>query len=690
MDAPAGEVRSPQQEERPKVKRTRVALACQRCRSRKQKCDGAQDSCSTCTSLGLRCHYKPQLYPRPDQKRVYISALEGRIAELESLLAGLGHDTVSNDHWRSENPFDGDGQTPQPDEDVVVTGSTGVASSSPSTDRDGNSTVSMGRVFSSIIKTRKTSASDAWKEEGSLTSENTSELVEKMGRMFVSPEIASRLLEGWIKYLSTQYPVIHTPQLRELHARRDKGLDVFEESILHLVYANSGRVLEVMGDTGFFYTDQHYEAALQNLDAVLELGDARSAAYLLLLALYCLRRPRDPGAWTLAGLAVRLCIELDMHRKPHNNSEITMERELNVRIFWSCYYLDRGVSVALGRPPAIADDDIDVEFPISIDEDVEDQEILRQAAKDVADGTIRPPSSLTPFIHFIELRRIESKIEHAIYRANKQTKTTSEVVQNFLAQLMSWKEAIPSEYYDRVNTKTGPYIGIDAFMIPFYKVVRLLLYPQLSEPDLNLHYLKVCADASAGICQAYKRLHRIYGADCSPFAVQSLFLSGLTLIHCTWLAPRSFLDVVGAITDCNLMLYVIAERCPPAQKYRDVFDRIKTNVIDAIAQGNHQSTRMTGILDNEMTERCRELDEGLASTVRTDYSQIISDLAKDRRRIESADNGNTARLDFNMLSGPMMDYGLGYAHGSFMDYAFMDNLEEFNGLMSADWELPSG
>jgi hypothetical protein len=107
----------------------------------------------------------------------------------------------------------------------------------------------------------------------------------------------------------------------------------------------------------------------------LDLRDARAAVYLLLLALYCLRGPRDPGAWTIAGLAVRLCIELGLHRKSVTG-EISMERELEVRIFWSCYYLDRGISVALGkfastreepaltspgRPPAISDDDIDVE-----------------------------------------------------------------------------------------------------------------------------------------------------------------------------------------------------------------------------------------------------------------------------------------------------------------------------------------
>lgn len=135
------------------------------------------------------------------------------------------------------------------------------------------------------------------------------------------------------------------------------------------------------------------------------------------------------------------------------------------------------------------------------------------------------------------------------------------------------------------------------------------------------------------------------------------------------------------------MLYVIAEKCPPAQKYRDVFDRIKTNVIDAMAQGNHQVYRAAGVLDNEMTEQCRELDHGLASTVRTDYSQIISDLAKDRGRIQSRNNEH-ARLHFNTPLGPIMDSGLGYIHGSFMDYAFMDNLEDLNGLMGTNWEIP--
>ncbi|KAF2115732.1 nuclear protein, partial [Lophiotrema nucula] len=67
-------------------KRTRIALACVRCRARKQKCDGTEDTCSRCRRLNLRCQYKAHPQPRSDQKRIYIASLEEHIAALESLL----------------------------------------------------------------------------------------------------------------------------------------------------------------------------------------------------------------------------------------------------------------------------------------------------------------------------------------------------------------------------------------------------------------------------------------------------------------------------------------------------------------------------------------------------------------------------------------------------------------------------
>jgi hypothetical protein len=87
-------------------------------------------------------------------------------------------------------------------------------------------------------------------------------------------------------------------------------------------------------------------------------------------------------------------------------------------------------------------------------------------------------------------------------------------------------------------------------MIPYYNVIHLLVYPQFSESKLNISYLKICADACAGICEAYIRLYHMGRTDCSPFAVQALFLTGLTLLYCTWFSPRTYLGVMGA-TSCS-------------------------------------------------------------------------------------------------------------------------------------------
>jgi hypothetical protein len=63
---------------------------------------------------------------------------------------------------------------------------------------------------------------------------------------------------------------------------------------------------------------------------------------------------------TLVGVAMRLCIELGLHRQKRKQAPSVIS-EIGKRLFWSCYYLDRELSVSLGRPSSIADHDIDVE-----------------------------------------------------------------------------------------------------------------------------------------------------------------------------------------------------------------------------------------------------------------------------------------------------------------------------------------
>ena len=131
-------------------------------------------------------------------------------------------------------------------------------------------------------------------------------------------------------------------------------------SVLHLVYAIAGRYLETAGETGNFFPQLHLAEAFKNIDNILRLHDIRSIQFMLLLSIYSLRSPEGQGAWAYIGLAMRLCIDVGLHRKPRKFNS-PLEYELRKRVFWTCYCIDRHVSISLGRPFAISDRDFDAD-----------------------------------------------------------------------------------------------------------------------------------------------------------------------------------------------------------------------------------------------------------------------------------------------------------------------------------------
>ncbi len=53
-------------------------------------------------------------------------------------------------------------------------------------------------------------------------------------------------------------------------------------------------------------------------------------------------------------------MEIGLYRKARRYVP-TVEGEMDKRRFWTAYFLDRDISIALGRPPSISDHDIDAD-----------------------------------------------------------------------------------------------------------------------------------------------------------------------------------------------------------------------------------------------------------------------------------------------------------------------------------------
>lgn len=145
------------------------------------------------------------------------------------------------------------------------------------------------------------------------------------------------------------------------------------------------------------------------------------------------------------------------------------------------------------------------------------------------------------------------------------------------------------------------------------------------------------------------------------------------------------------------MLYVMTERWPAARKYRDVFEQIKTSVTDAIVEGNHQATRAVGLIDAEVTRKCRNLDQSLSGGARSDYAKIINDMAI---KPSTAPETRSSTLDLkleNFHGHSSSDLGSGISINSHVEriqipgsanFAFMNDLNDFDDFegMTTGWD----
>ncbi len=493
------------------------------------------------------------LVPAAGEKKLYIKALEQRVAELEAYITSIGHPGIGNDHFRlmnqagatastspsssqnaiSTHPGQPSLQIQQPDDDAndILIAVRDLSLSASGHYVGGSSNITIGRVLNSVVNSERRSGSVVKDEHFQDQSDPAPKSVysttsgEMIGIPILSHSVATRLLQGWFRHIYTRYPVLHSAHVVELHNNRDSLTDEYDRTILHIVYAISGRWLESAGVMDHFFSDHHYDLAFEEMDLILGFRDSRTVDYLLLMALYCTRAPRDPGAWTYVGAAMRLCVELGLHRRPRRPN-LTMVGEMNKRRFWTAYFLDRDISFAIGRPPSISDHDIDTDLPLDIPEETVDDEVVRRASAHISNVPANPGNSLTSFIHRLRLKKIESEIQHIIYRVDQLDKIPDGMIDTFLDRLTIWNDTIPYEARNYVHKQDDAYEGVEFYTIHYYRCVRYLLYPKLSENPVNMRYVKLCADACAGILTDYRRLHQVFPIGFSALSIQSVFLAG--------------------------------------------------------------------------------------------------------------------------------------------------------------------
>ena len=278
-----------------------------------------------------------------------------------------------------------------------------------------------------------------------------------------------------------------------------------------------------------------------------------------LLVVYHIRTSSSQGIWYMIGLAMRIAIDLGLHRKANEANLDSFTAQMRRRLFWTIYYLERVISMSLGRPFSLADRHIDLPLPLDVDDTVHDPAVLES-----------PPltdrvSTLTFAIYLIKLRRIDARIQNKIYRADKPLHTLRSKMDRLFLELQQWRESTLQRF-------SGP--DLDYSTLHYNRALRILIQPFLPSLSLADPYYHICLSAAGDICQTHKRLHQTLEYGHSFLAVQTVFMAGITLLYALWTHTNEVWSVrmSNNIRACSTVLFVMGERAAWVKKYRDAFE----------------------------------------------------------------------------------------------------------------------
>ncbi|KAH6689747.1 fungal-specific transcription factor [Plectosphaerella plurivora] len=251
-----------------------------------------------------------------------------------------------------------------------------------------------------------------------------------------SPSRCRFLIEVALKYLCRSYHVV----------RRTAVMENLEQSVHNPAWGDSIQRCKfwALFAVGELYSTRsasdkdfpgmaYFAKAARILGNSHERPNVESVEIRLILSFYSLALNRRYSAYALSGTAMRMVIVMGLHLNiPVSQMSDPAVREHRRRVFWTAYIFDRMWASKLGHPPAIQDDDIDVDLPSNPPLDP-------AVAGDFADAEY--------YIASLRLAGVITRVIRSIYSRRNQGTTLSTRVQQALKDLRAWVEELPGHLH---------------------------------------------------------------------------------------------------------------------------------------------------------------------------------------------------------------------------------------------------
>lgn len=346
--------------------------ACQRCYSRKTRCDRRTPNCTSCVKTGSSCRYPDKRRDRQRQQE-YLSSVELRLQELEREKERLAQHSPSDatpgdalqDDVNSIHAGEGLHKSPNQNSGTRTLQSPPISMHSiqhtpcEETLYLGSSNgVGFVDLVERVVETASTGGLFDRLANSRATSEKKPVPVVNDPARLVDRALAVPLVESYFEHWHVTFPLLYQPAFMIMMEEIYSDPNVYHQSptkafafdiVLALGSVSSKKVWP------FTDTEAHFARALARLDELSKLRDIRFLQALLLYCKYGIHaslRDTSTDMWEVLGKAARLCVELGLH----NNVSMVSKRcevhitgqipaslilEMQRRCFWCYYNLER-------------------------------------------------------------------------------------------------------------------------------------------------------------------------------------------------------------------------------------------------------------------------------------------------------------------------------------------------------------
>ncbi|CUM65339.1 uncharacterized protein PRCAT00002974001 [Priceomyces carsonii] len=387
-------------------------------------------------------------------------------------------------------------------------------------------------------------------------------------------------IEAYFEHNHRAYPIIDKSEFtRKLKEISMNDLDAFEDQFeLYMVMAIGCTSLERAGLISRDKKIAEYFAskALNVISNNLSGNDIKNVKYLLLLGLYSYFDPSEFTSWEISGKLTRLSVSLGLNKEllSLSKSKISaQEIEMRRRLFWSVYIMDKVISVSLGRPVGINDEDINIPLPAVLGNEPDENEDIE----------------INKLI--IEIRRIEGRILKKVHSVNSgimldEKGSREDRCKSILQELKYEIE----DWYLKAGSTSNPLIYSDTTFsfhgsVPWYDAryshLLILLYrPSYLNPTPTPDILEVLGRACL---QTLSSTYRLYSSNLLPLNWITLyrFLTVCTtMLYCLCKWSIDLIESKTEIGYCIEILEGFGNDWTVARKCAEVFKSIDNKMLE--------------------------------------------------------------------------------------------------------------